>query len=417
MNSYFSEQYIKYFNKFINQIKVYYMHTEFDEFLNTIHNLSDVEKINQGKVFVESISNNNFKLFLQSKLKVFSHKNNDTKQISESLFGPKLALKQLLNNQTDDLKKTVWAYLHVLYLYAHLLLPLEQQNEEHIKQLSLLLDIIDVKNIENNTDINSRIYNLLNVEVNSDTKTMIEDIVNSFNPLMDGTNKNPLANIMQISQTISSKYSDKICRGDIELDKIMDSIKDKIPGMEGIINNFTNMKNTKPKKPKEKVIINENYSTANIDVGEDELKKTGNFNIGNILKAADTLGLVPNTNKPGDDVNNNSLSDMLSAMTGSLSGKAPDDMLQSLLSSLPKNMTSTNPDTQNADTQNADNTKNEDKSKNAQEIKMPDMSYLMNLLSQMQQGKNIDLNNEFSKMGLDVDAINQQVEAALNPQK
>ena len=174
---------------------------------------------------------------------------------------------------------------------------------------------------------------------------------------------------------------------------------------------------TKPKKPKEKVIINENYSTANIDVGEDELKKTGNFNIGNILKAADTLGLVPNTNKPGDDVNNNSLSDMLSAMTGSLSGKAPDDMLQSLLSSLPKNMTSTNPDTQNADTQNADNTKNEDKSKNAQEIKMPDMSYLMNLLSQMQQGKNIDLNNEFSKMGLDVDAINQQVEAALNPQK
>jgi hypothetical protein len=48
---------------------------------------------------------------------------------------------------------------------------------------------------------------------------------------------------------------------------------------------------------------------------------------------------------------------------------------------------------------------------------MPDMSYLMNLLSQMQQGKNIDLNNEFSKMGLDVDAINQQVEAALNPQK
>jgi DNA topoisomerase-1 len=57
------------------------------------------------------------------------------------------------------------------------------------------------------------------------------------------------------------------------------------------------------------------------------------------------------------------------------------------------------------------------KSKNAQEIKMPDMSYLMNLLSQMQQGKNIDLNNEFSKMGLDVDAINQQVEAALNPQK
>jgi hypothetical protein len=35
----------------------------------------------------------------------------------------------------------------------------------------------------------------------------------------------------------------------------------------------------------------------------------------------------------------------------------------------------------------------------------------------MQQGKNIDLNNEFIKMGLDVDAINQQVEAALNPQK
>ena len=358
MNSYFSEQYLTYFNKFVDQLKVFYINDDVSKILASVQELSNDDKLKNGKMFVNNVSDENFELFLQSKLKVFSHKNNDTKEFSESLFGSALALKQLLNNQTDELKKTIWAYLHVLYLYSYLLLPMEMQNETRVNKLSKLLDILDVRNINNNVDINSRIYNLLNVEVNDDTKTMIDDIVKSFNPLLESNNPNPLANIMQISQTISSKYSDKINNGEIELDKIMDSIKTKVPGMEGIINNFTNMK--KNKKPKKKVIIDQDYSTANVEVINDETvegNKT-NFNIGKILKAADSLGLVPNMS------NDN---------------KQECQVTQ-------------------------DNSTN-----------MPNMNQMMELLGKLQNGNIEDLDKEFSNIGLDMSALNKQLESIMKP--
>jgi len=369
MNSYFSEQYITYFNKFTEQIKVFYND---DTIIKVLDSILDEDKLKFGKNFVSNLSDENFDLFVQSKLKVFSHKSQETKEFSESLFGSQLALKQLLNNQTDDIKKTIWAYLHVLYLYAYLLLPIELQNEERVKTLSVLLNIIDVNNVENNSDINSRIYNLLNVDINDDTKTMIDDIVKSFNPLLDGNNKNPLANIMEISQKISSKYSDKISNGNIELDKIMESIKTKVPGMENIINNFTD-KGNKDNKPKEKIIITENYSTSNIEVGEDELKNKSGFNIGKILKAADSLGLVPNKNKT-DATDSVKLPDF---NTDQLPEFKPDFM----------------PD------------------------EMPDMTQLMGLLGKLQNNGSLDLNKEFGDMGLDMNAINKQVEAVMSSSK
>lgn len=349
MNSYFNEQYLTYFNKFVDQLKIFY--ADESNTLSTIQELSNDDKLNKGQQFVNNLSDENFELFLQSKLKVFSHKNNDTKEFSESLFGSSLTLKQLLNNQTEEIKKTIWAYLHVLYLYAYLLLPKENQKEERVEQLSKLLDINDVNN---NIDINSRIYNLLNVEVNDDTKTMIDDIVKSFNPILENNNPNPLANIMQISQTISSKYSDKINNGSIELDKIMNSIKTKVPGMEGIINNFTNMKNNK--KPQKKIIINEEYSTSNIEVGEDEHSNTNksDFNIGKILKAADTLGLMPNMK---DET---------------------------------KTTTPTTPG-------------------------MPNMNQMMEMLSKLQNGNMADLDKEFNNMGLDMNELNKQLESVIKP--
>ena len=106
---------------------------------------------------------------------------------------------------------------------------------------------------------------------------------------------------MQISQTISSKYADKINKGDIELDKLMDSIKKKVPGMESIIDNLGNMKSSE-KKNKEKIIIDENYSTSKVNLGENTDEKLSNFNIGKILKSADAMGVIPggskNTNNP-----------------------------------------------------------------------------------------------------------------------
>jgi len=343
MDSYFSDKYLDYLNKFIDQLKIFFLDKNSTKILNKVQQETDESKIVLGQTFVKNLSNENFELFITSKIKLFSHKNEETKQLSESLFGANLSLKQLLNNQTEEVKKTIWAYLHVIYLYSYLLLPKESQDEERITKLCTMLDISDVRNTNNSADINAKIYSLLNVEVNDMTKVMIDDIVKSFNPLLDGNNPNPLANIMQISQMISTKYSDKINNGEIELDKIMNSIKSKVPGMENIINNFGNMKNTS--KPKNKVIIDQNYSTANIDVGENEDEKKSDFNIGKILKAADSMGVIPNLNKDSTQNNNDTpqlpdmktLMNMMKQFQGNDNNSFDMNELNKTLSSVMKN--------------------------------------------------------------------------------
>lgn len=300
----FQEHFLEYFNKFNDQLLEYFKNNDDDDvndnFLNTINvakALSKEDKLATADRFVDNMTPELFELFVASKLKVFSHKNDSSKKLSESLFGESLTLKQLLNNQTDAVKKTIWVYIHVLFLYSQLSVQTERQNPDYIERLTKLLNINPQQTNEpfDKTEASDRIYNLLNVTVNDDTKSMIDDIVNSFDPLIEGKDANPISSIMQISQTISSKYADKINSGDIELEKLMESIKDKVPGMSGIIDNFNNMKAStgKETKPKEKVIIDENYSTSKIDLGENTDNKTSSFNIGKILKTVDSLGVLP----------------------------------------------------------------------------------------------------------------------------
>ena len=300
----FQEHFLEYFNKFNDQLLEYFKNNDDDDvndnFLNTINvakALSKEDKLATADRFVDNMTPELFELFVASKLKVFSHKNDSSKKLSESLFGESLTLKQLLNNQTDAVKKTIWVYIHVLFLYSQLSVQTERQNPDYIERLTKLLNINPQQTNEpfDKTEASDRIYNLLNVTVNDDTKSMIDDIVNSFDPLIEGKDANPISSIMQISQTISSKYADKINSGDIELEKLMESIKDKVPGMSGIIDNFNNMKASSGKdtKSKEKVIIDENYSTSKIDLGENTDNKTSSFNIGKILKTVDSLGVLP----------------------------------------------------------------------------------------------------------------------------
>jgi hypothetical protein len=92
---------------------------------------------------------------------------------------------------------------------------------------------------------------------------MIEDIIKSFEKTLNGGNSNPFQGIMEISQKISSKYQDKISTGEIEIDKIMSSITKTIPGMDEILKG--GLFNKSDKKKKETVVIDENFTTANIE--------------------------------------------------------------------------------------------------------------------------------------------------------
>ena len=69
---------------------------------------------------------------------------------------------------------------------------------------------------------------------------MIDEIINCFEELLN--NPNSISEIFKISHKISNKYGNKIKNGNIQIDKILESIMSKIPGMGNMMNNFKDIK-------------------------------------------------------------------------------------------------------------------------------------------------------------------------------
>ena len=104
---------------------------------------------------------------------------------------------------------------------------------------------------------------------------MIDDIVSCFQDSMESGSGNPFDSIMGITQKITEKYQSKIESGEVELDKMMGSITSSIPGMEGLVGG------NKDKK-EEKVVIDENFSTDDVELGKKDEKK--GFNLSGMMK-------------------------------------------------------------------------------------------------------------------------------------
>ena len=322
--------FLDYFNSFIKQLKIIFPDTNVNEILTKIENENDDSKRARGLYFAGLFDDENFDLFLKSKIKIFSHKNELNKQISESLFNENLSLKSMLNNQSDDIKKIIWSFLHNLFLYSNI------NDENKIKRLNEMLE-------DKNKDVKNKLHDIFGNDINSQTTNMIDDIVNSFEQILSNPKGNPLSGILNISQQISSKYADKINSGEIELNKLMGSITKtmpnmptngdmpditSIPGMEGLGDMMKNMMGSmgpmmgsQDKKSEEKVIIDENFSTANVDVGKLE-ENSSSMKIGSMLKMADGLGVLPG----GKKNKNNNDNDMNSLMSNLMSGNMTDDM-------------------------------------------------------------------------------------------
>ena len=314
-SNFYEPQYIVIFNRFIQQLKVIFPSEESIKLLSEIEDFPDHVKITRGQVFCSSIRDVNFDLFLKSKIKVFSHKSEDTQTISESLFGEKLSLKNLLNNQSDEVKKIIWTNLHTLCMISELLKPEELKDDEKVMQLNRVLykdsDIPENNNfsdIPENNNFNSetkkKLQDMLGVNVNNETTSMIDDIVGSFEKVLTNqSGGNPLSGIMEISQTISVKYADKINKGEIELDKLMQAITSKIPGMEQMMDGMMGgMRGSKDQaKPKEKILMDENFSTANVEVGINQEPESKGMNISGILKMANQMGVIPGGKKSSHD--------------------------------------------------------------------------------------------------------------------
>ena len=315
------EKYLNNFNEFVNQLKIIFINNDIQQILNDLLNLSDEDKINNGKTFIELINDNFFDDFVKAKLKIFSHKSDDTLQLSESLFGPKLCIKYILNNQSEEIKKLIWTNLYNLYISCESLKPVEERNTVKIERIMGLLD-------NKTNDVRKKIQEVLGSDINDHTSDMVNDIVSSFENIMStNPGSNPLADIMGLSQKISVKYANKLNNGDIEIDKLLKCMTNKIPGMENmmsgegsdIMNNIMssmgNMGNmTGGNTEKEKIIIDDNFSTASVDVGATD-KDKNNINFGNILKMADQFGVLPGGRQTSSDretTNDNTTPDLSS---------------------------------------------------------------------------------------------------------
>ena len=116
-------------------------------------------------------------------------------------------------------------------------------------------------------------------------------------------NQNPMESIFSITNEIASKYTDKIESGEIELDSILNSMKDKLPGLDKIASNFGLDKNSSEPK-KEVTIIDENFTTDQVNLGQEKSNDNG-LNLANGLKMLNTM-----------NSGNSEMGEMLSGLIG-----------------------------------------------------------------------------------------------------
>jgi hypothetical protein len=254
----------------------------YNEFLDTIKSLTkeDLTEFRQNpekrlEKFYMSLSKDDlFLLFSMAKIKVFSAKTVETHELSISLFNEAVSLKHLFNNQTDEIKSKLWELLFNMYI------QLEKQynnNQERISTLKEAIKKVKADAPEINNERAEKFKTMLKKDVNSQTSNMLEDIIGSFQSVLSNKG-NPFDSIMSITENITSKYGKMIEQGDIQIDKILGSVT-------SVIGTTMN-----EKEEEEPVIIDENFSTSNVDIGKEEEEESSGFDLKKLAK------LMPLTN-------------------------------------------------------------------------------------------------------------------------
>ena len=320
------------YNNILTEINKNKKINKFDFFMN----LDNDSKYNCIMNFYKLLNNNDlFSLFSKMKIKVFSSKTIETHVISTSLFSSELSLKFIFNNMTDNIKNVYWEKLFRLYIDvakndttqtdATQFLPSDRITVliESIKNITNITNSNAFMNAANSTALTDSVKNtLFNVNVNNTTNNMIDDIVGSFQNIMKNKS-NPFDNIMNITTMISDKYKHQLQSGDIQLDKIIGGIDGIIPGLmkQGGVGGVGG-------EEKKTVIIDENFSTSNVDIGKEE-ESSNPLNPMNMMKMIPNIsGLVNMVNRINTAESDDDLSSIKKDMDNYLEKELKVDMTQ-----------------------------------------------------------------------------------------
>ena len=258
-----TENITKFFNSFCDKVLQIYKEDEtISSTVSSVQSLSDDDKVVLVNHFCKSLDaiSEGYSLLENKKTKLFSSKEEETYALSCSLFGEDVTLKKIFNNLEGKERDYLWI------------------------SLKLLVDSVNIKK-------SKKVKNsILNLDVDENTNGMIEDIVTEFKSAMDtsdGSQPNPLAAIMGVTNTITSKYKSKLESGEIQLDSLMEDLTSKMPGVKNMMEQMTkgaeggglgglaSMMGGMGEKPKkDTVIMDENFSTADVVLGDDKEKES-----------------------------------------------------------------------------------------------------------------------------------------------
>lgn len=291
------------YSNFISHVKNVFID---NTFIEIILNETVEQQLLRVQNFNDSLNTTTlFNYFLENKIKLFSHKKKDTLIVSESMFGTNVPLKKIFNNQEETVKALFWIDLKYLLLaYNKYILLTNPNNEEILNRIHKL---------EQSSMFNPKegLNKILKTEnLNNTTNNMINDIFSTFEKTTSNQGSNPFANIMQISEMIGTKYKTEIENGEVNLDDLLSNMTG-LPGMEnisGLISSFTDQKTP------EKVIIDENFSTAIVPKGEQK-EETSNINIGGLLNTINSLGVFGGDNDSSDENSMGKLMDVFSKLS------------------------------------------------------------------------------------------------------
>ncbi len=264
--------------------------------------MEDDIKLQSIELFTEMLQDEElFELFRKRKIKVFSSKTEKTKSFSGSLFGSSLTLKNIFNNQLFEIKNVLWTYLQLIVITK--LLENKEENKDKINILEEEIKNSSQPKIEPDTPLprnDKNVINPLDLDVNQDTHNMINDIISNFENRLGQGNGNPLESVMEITEMINNKYQDKINNGDIEIEKLLENVTGSVPGLDKM------MAQMGPSKPKETVIIDENFTT-------DDVKIENNDNQGpNMASMMNMFNKLSNMTDDNGDLDINNLMKQLS---------------------------------------------------------------------------------------------------------
>ncbi|VVU94658.1 hypothetical protein CPAV1605_383 [seawater metagenome] len=293
--NYYRTQFLEKYSEFLSQIKIMYPKKDSDVHVRvlSLEKLDEEKRLDYGQKFNNCINKSTtHKNYLMSrKIKLFSAKNEDTKNISYSLLNT-IPLKKLLNgNLNENSKNVIWEFIQLLFVFSELSNKEKSNlNKSYIRDLLKCVednhakpDKPEPKQVEKRSAPNSNDQNILNLDVNPETNNMINDIVSLFQEGMDdGADANPFKNIVEVTKKITENYQNKIEKGDIDLDGLLKSIQKTMPDMPDISNLDLEGKTEEEIKH----IIDENFSTADVELGDKE-KKEGSgsgMDLGGMMK-------------------------------------------------------------------------------------------------------------------------------------